>query len=89
MDVASVTATKPDAAALRSMGVRVRGTTDGTGGFLAYDADEKVGIDLRFDTILEHVRTSATGEIASVLFAREAPAKTKRRPPAKRKGRSR
>jgi len=68
--IASVTAARQDAATLRRMGVRVRGTAAGIGGFIAHGTDGRVTIDLRFETVLEQLRPTLTGEIAIILFSR-------------------
>lgn len=68
--VAGVAAVSADAAYLRRK-VKVSGTQEGLGGFIAHTADRKVFIDMRFETLMDSVRSRRSAEIAAVLFGGE------------------
>ena len=80
-DLGEVTPAAADAAYVRSkatrLGIPVRGTTPGSnGGILARSRDDRVRIDLRFETILAQVRQDRASEIARELFTKPSEMRT-------------
>ena len=65
--IATVETTKKDKAFF-SKKAKVSGVINCLGGFIAYNKDKTVSIDMRFDTLLANVKHSKTSEIAKVLF---------------------
>jgi vacuolar-type H+-ATPase subunit E/Vma4 len=81
MSVAYVTAATQDAKLIR--GIRTK-TAKGLGGFVAHSKDDRIRLDLRFETLLAEVRRKSLPKIAELLF-RESKINNAQKPKTKKR----
>lgn len=67
ISIAQVTAAEKDMQTMRKKCRKVR-STPGIGGFIAENKDGTIRVDMRFETLLEDVKTKKSSEIAQVLW---------------------